>query len=217
MPRAIAIFDFDGTLIPNPSSEWRFIRFLVHRRRLGLQALLRSAAFAVRWWPGYGRHVLKKNKAYLAGMPVAEIESLAREFVPEVVLPLLRAAVMERLRLHHARGDAVALLTGAPAFIARPVCNALRIEHCIACECEIGEGRFLPQPPKQHPFADEKLLLAQRLCEKLGYRMEQVAAYGDSFHDRILLGEAGMPVAVYPDRSLAILARQRGWGVISGI
>lgn len=215
MPRAIAIFDFDGTLIPNPSSEWRFIRFLMRRRRLGLRDLLRSAAFTVRWWPRHGRHVLKKNKAYLAGMKVEEAEALAREFVPEVVLPLLRPAVMERLRRHQARGDAVALLTGAPAFIARPVCDALRIEHCIACECEVSEGRFLPQPPLQHPFAEEKLLLARRLCEKLGYRMKQVTAYTDSMHDRVLLAEVGVPVAVFPDRALALLARERNWAIIS--
>lgn len=214
MPRAIAFFDFDGTLIPNPSSEWRFVRFLVRRKRFGFSDLARSMSFAARWWPRYGRHVMKKNKAYLARIPVTEAEALAREFVPAVVLPLLRPAVMERLRRHQADGDTVALLTGAPSFIARPICDALQIEHCIACECETSGGRFLPQPPHQHPFGEEKLALARRLCEKLGYSMKQVTAYADSIQDRALLAEAAVPVAVSPDRALAQLARQRNWANI---
>ncbi len=214
MPAGLAIFDFDGTLIPNPSSELRFVHFLVRRKRLGFGDLARSMAFAARWWPRYGRHVMKENKAYLARIPVAEAEVLAREFVPAVVLPLLRPAMMERLRRHQADGDTVALLTGVPSFIARPICDALQIEHCIACECEISEGRFLPQPPHQHPFCEEKLVLAQRLCEKLGRSMKQVTAYADSIHDRALLAAAGVPVAVFPDRALAAVTRQRGWAII---
>ncbi len=214
MPAGLAIFDFDGTLIPNPSSEWRFVHFLVRRKRLGFGDLARSLAFAARWWPRYGRHVMKKNKAYLGRIPVTQAESLAREFVPAVILPLLRPAVLERLRRHQANGDTVALLTGAPSFIARPICDALQIEHCIACECEISGGQFLPQPPHQHPFGEEKLVLAQRLCEKFGYPMEQVTAYADSTHDRALLAAAGVAVAVSPDLALAKLALQRNWAVI---
>lgn len=214
MPRAIAIFDFDGTLIPNPSSEWRFVHFLIWRRRLGFGALLRSLAFAVRWWPRYGPQVMKKNKAYLGGITVAEAEVLAREFVPRTVLPLLRPELIERLRQHQARGDAVALLTGTLSFIAGPVCAALQIEQCVACECDVRGERFLPAPPVQHPFGPDKLALAQKLCKKLGYSMDQVTAYADSGHDAILLAAAGEAVAVSPDRTLRKLARQRNWEIV---
>ena len=214
MPDRLAIFDFDGTLIPNPSSEWRFVHFLVRRKRLGFGDLARSMAFATRWWPRYGRQVMKKNKAYLAGMKVTEAEALAREFVAEIVLPLLRPAVMARLHQHQTHGDTVALLTGAPSFIAQPICEALAIRHCIACECEISAGHFLPLPPHRHPFGEEKLLLARQLCEKLGQSMSQVTAYADSIHDRALLAEAGAAVAVAPDAALAKLARQQNWPVV---
>lgn len=214
IPGGLAIFDFDGTLIPNPSSEWRFVYFLVRRKRLRLGDLAHSIVFAARWWPRYGRQVMKKNKAYLGGMKVTEAEALAREFVAEILLPLLRPAVLARLRQHQTHGDTVALLTGAPSFIAQPICEALAIRHCIACECEISDGHFLPLPPHRHPFGEEKLVLAQRLCEKLGRSMKQVTAYADSIHDRALLVEAGVPVAVSPDGELARLARQQNWPVL---
>jgi phosphoserine phosphatase len=41
-------------------------------------------------------------------------------------------------------------------------------------------------------------------------------AYADSIHDLSFLELAGHPVAVHPDRQLARIARQRGWGIING-
>ena len=41
-------------------------------------------------------------------------------------------------------------------------------------------------------------------------------AYADSYSDLGLFEMVGHPVAVYPDKKLADLAREKGWRVVGG-
>lgn len=212
----IAIFDLDGTLIPRPSAE---ARFAVHLLRLGRL----STSQAWRWLAGgtyeswrHGWRGWKRSKAYLAGTSVAEIEQAAERFVRDVLLEILRPSVLARLRGHQSTGNEVLLLSGAPDFLARPLCAHLGIVHCIATQCDTREGRFTMRPTRLHPFGLDKLALARNFCALRGARLDQAVAYGDSADDAPLLAAVGHAIAVHPDARLERLARLRSWDVVGG-
>jgi HAD superfamily hydrolase (TIGR01490 family) len=210
----LALFDVDGTLLPGPSCERRFIMQLLRAGILHPRQLASHLAFAARYWPVHGRHVFKKDKAYLVDLPVPDIEALAERFVAEKLMPLLYDDVRKRLDGHLAAGDWVALLTGAPDFIARPLAAQLGVAHVYATRCARRGGRFVMAPPVSHPFGYEKLALARRLSVTSGIALEQASAYADSAHDLALLQVVGRPVAVYPDRALRARAVHKQWEMI---
>ena len=211
----LALFDADGTLFPNPSSESRFIRHLMRRGRLGPAQLYHACAFMVRAWPCYGRHVGRKNKAYLCGLRTEEIATLARTFVAEEIVPRLRPALLARIRAHRDRGDRLVLLTGTPEFIARPLAAHLEMDEVVATRPAVRDGRFTADPPLRHPLGLEKLDLARDLGQRLGIPAKDWTAYGDSRYDIPLLEHCGQAVAVTPDAHLAALAKARGWEILN--
>jgi len=211
----LALFDADGTLFPNPSSESRFIRHLMRRGRLGPAQIYHAAAFMIRAWPCYGRHVGRKNKAYLCGLPTEEVATLARDFVTAEILPRLRPALLARIQSHRAHGDRLVLLTGTPEFIARPLAAHLEMDEVIATRPAVREGRFTAAPPLRHPLGLEKLDLARDLGQRLQVPPEAWTGYGDSRYDIPLLEQCGRAVAVTPDARLAEVAERRGWEILN--
>lgn len=203
---ALAFFDLDGTLAPGPwSCEQAFVLRLLARRRLGPRQLLAGLAFLPR-----GR----SNKAYLAGLAPEEVEAWAEAFIEERPFSALRASVLERLERHRRAGDRLALLTGAPDFLAAPLARRLGFAHCIATVCAREAGRYAAADPVEHPYGDAKARLAAGLCRDLGERLRDASAYADAHSDLALLEAVGRPVAVLPDARLARAARARGWELL---
>lgn len=211
---AVVLVDVDGTLIDGPSCERRFIGELFKRGIIGIRQCIAVAWFAVRWAPRHGRHVFKKNKAYLAGLEVERVASAAEMFARSTVVPKLRPSVLSRIATHRARGDQIALLTGTPDFLARPLAAAIGVAHWSATRCAITDGRFTVAPPAVHPFDRDKPVLARALCESLGSCLENAVTYADSAHDLPLLHAAGRAVAVAPDARLRAVAEREGWEVL---
>ncbi len=210
----LVLVDIDGTLVRGPSSERRFARYLREQRRIGAREATSFAWFALRYLPIYGSGVLRKNKAYLAGIPEAEARDLAEEFVNASLVHSLFEPACAKVRYHLQHGDEVWLLSGTLNFIAMSVARLLRLEHVIASECQLGNGKILARPPLTHPYGKAKLQIARQLCEEKSIAWDQVVAYADSWADRHLLEKVGQPIAVLPDKKLAALAAKRGWETI---
>lgn len=212
---AVVLVDVDGTLLPNPSAERRFLLHLLRIGKLGPVQMGAALAFYLRWSHRYGHHVGRKNKAWLANLKTTDVQELAEAFVAEHLRPLLRPALLERIAGHRRRGDAVALLTGTPLFIAEPLGRLLSVDAVAATACPVRGTRFGAAPPPVHPLGAAKLRHGARLCRRLEGTLAQATAYADSIHDRALLERVGRPVAVAPDRRLLRLARARGWEILA--
>ena len=216
-PPPVAWVDVDGTLLAGRrSSEAGFMLHLLRRGCLGPRQGAAALGFLLRHLPAYGRHVGKKDKAYLTGLEVERVQALAAAYAERELAPRLRPALLARLALHRAAGTAVLLLTGTPDFLAEPLARRVGAEGCIATRCAARDGRFLARPPLRHPFGEEKLRLAEAWCRARGLDLARCAAYGDSRYDLPLLEAVGEPVAVAPDPVLAREARRRGWTVLDG-
>jgi HAD superfamily hydrolase (TIGR01490 family) len=209
----LAIFDLDGTLI-HASSERLFARYLYERRVLGWRQVAGFVAFLVRYAAHYDRTVFKRDKAYLSGLSKVQIDELARSFVDERLLGTVYRPALARLERHRGASDLVVLLTGTPDFIAAPLGERLGLQHVIATECAIEEGRFTGAPPRQHPLGRDKLRYAQAFAAQHGVPLADAVAYANARDDRFLLAQVGEAVAVRPDVHLRGLARRAGWEII---
>lgn len=209
----LAIFDIDGTLVRG-SSERKFWRYLARRGRQGPRQILAYLLFLIRYLPTGGIHTARKNKAYLSGMRIEQVEALARDFVTERLLTDLYEPAVQRLRQHLRRGDVVVLMSGTLHSIARALADHLGVQHVCATLCSQRNGVFLAQPPEIHPFDAAKLSLAKQLADEFGIELGNVCAYGDSVHDLYLLAAVGEPVAVQPDAGLLRVATELDWEVI---
>ncbi len=205
------LMDLDGTLLPAPSSEARFITYLALHAKLGPVQILSALGFYAAYWRQLGRHVGRKNKAYLNNLRRGQVECLAACFVQKKLLPQLRPSVLERLRGHQRAGEQVALLTGAPDFLAAPLAAALGVDRWCATECASRGERFHWRPPLRHPLAGEKLDAAEWICRQEHIALQDCTAYADSIHDLPLLERVARAVVVHPDRVLANIAVARGW------
>jgi len=174
----LAVFDIDGTLVAGPSTEKRFFLWLLRRGRLGPLRLLAFLLFNLRWLGRYGRHVAKKNKAYLRGMHATTLEREARAFVASEVEPALYPPAVARLRRHRAAGDAVVLLSGTLQPIAEELARLLEADEAIGSVCVERHGRLTGRPPVRHPFGADKCTLLDEICSRRGVALSAVAAYG---------------------------------------
>ena len=160
-------------------------------------------------------HGMARNKDYLAGLSVETVHREAEQFAATSLIPLLRPTLVNRLRDHHAAGDCVVLLTGAPDFLAETLGRHLNVDVVFATQCQSKDEHFLVAPPHQHPYREQKLVMAERLVSEAGTTLAETTAYGDSVHDFALLNAVGYPVAVEPDRKLRRRAASRGWEVVT--
>lgn len=211
MALALALFDVDGTLVAGPSTEKRLFWMLLAAGRLGPAQL---GAFLATGLRGAAPHGWKGNKAYLKGLPRADVAGLAAAWVARAAAGWWFAPCVERLRRHQAAGDRVVLLSGTPQFVADPLARLLGAESAVGTLCASEGSHFAAGPPVRHPFGAAKLALAREICAASGAAPSQVVAYGDSVHDLPLLHFAGRAVAVRPDAGLAAAARAAGWEIL---
>ncbi len=210
------LLDVDGALVRWPTCEIRFLRELRRYDLFGRAQFRDTLLFLPRWVGAYGGQVVNKNKAYLAGLQVAEVASLAEWFVERRLRRHLHPETMRRVERHHARGDPVALLTGTLDIIARPLAAMLGAQTWRATICNTADGRYTAQPPLVHPFGFAKVVQGRSICAEWKRPLSDCVAYADSIHDRPLLAAVGKPIATFPDRRLCAVARRQGWEVLSG-
>ena len=210
----LVLFDIDGTLVTGASTEKRFMRLLFRRGLLGPWQLLAAAHFILRWSARYGRHVFKKNKAYLNGLDYDRVSTLAANWVDQGLSAAWFESCVQRLKKHVARGDQVVLVSGSPEFLARAIAARLGVARVVGTVCEVSEGRFRAGLPAIHPFGPEKADIARELAREYGVSRDRILAYGDSIHDISILDYAGKAVAVRPDDQLYEVALERGWEIL---
>jgi len=213
----LAVFDIDGTLVTGPSTEKRFALHLARSGRLGPRQVLAFLAFLPRELAHFGRHVLKKDKAYLTGLREQDMRDLAAAWVKTGLERAWFEPCLARLRRHGEAGDIVVLVSGTPQFVAAAIGAALGVEHVIGSECALNNGRFAAQPPVSHPFGDRKVDIVADLARAHAVDTSDITAYGDSIHDLPLFLSVGKAVAVRPDEALAATAEEEGWEILGPV
>jgi len=217
-----AFFDIDGTLLPAPSLEWRFIGYLLERGEISSEHAGRWLAHFARtfWRDPHG--ATEGNKRYLCGISEALVngweKSLAPEFLRADSLPFF-AEALQRIAWHSAQGHRVFLVSGTLAPLARVVAHGLAAHATTDIEVSATELAVAPGAARiwsgciagEHMSGGAKLRAIRMLAVRHGLDLARCYAYGDSIGDLQMLADVGNAVAVNPTRSLARVARKRGW------
>jgi HAD superfamily hydrolase (TIGR01490 family) len=219
---AVAFFDLDGTLLPAPSLEWRFIGYLLERHEISGGHVGRwLARFAGRFWHDL-RGATEGNKRYLCGISEALVDewekSLGLEFLGGDSLAFFDEA-LQRIVWHRAQGHRLFIVSGTLGSLARVV--AWRLSALVsaeiavrATELEVAPGGariWTGRVRGEHTSGAAKLRAVTELAARHGIDLARSYAYGDSAGDLQMLEAVGYGVAVNPTRRLARVAREHGW------
>jgi alcohol-forming fatty acyl-CoA reductase len=217
-----AFFDLDGTLLPPPSLEHRFARFLRWRGHLSARNLFRWLGEAVRLAPRGFFALRHANKMYLRGL--AATESGALRLTARHLRMDFFPAALDCVQWHAEQGHGIVILSGTLEFLAEHAARALEAQlaargcvvaiHVCATRLE-SSGRGWTGRVLGAPMAGEaKARAAVRLAALEGFDIADCYAYGDSASDHWLLRAAGHAVAVNPSWRLARIARAKGWPIL---
>src|SRR3546814_13000445 len=86
-----------------------------------------------------------------------------------------------------------------------PIGEMLGADRVIATRLEIADGKYTGEID-YYAYAETKAEAIRELAESEGYDLAHCYAYSDSVTDAPLLGTAGHPFAVNPDKALRKLA-----------
>jgi HAD superfamily hydrolase (TIGR01490 family) len=209
----LALFDLDNTLLSGDTDvEW--LDFLVERGELPSTERAANHEMDRRYRSGEAA-ALEYVRFYLRFYPAHDMATLVRlreRFVKERIEPRMLPAARKLIQSH--KRDLVAIITATNRFLTEPIAAAFGVEHLIATEPEISNGRFTGDIVAEPCMREGKIAHLARWLGARGHRLEDFAEswfYSDSINDLPLLERVTHPVAVDPDTPLEKISRDRGW------
>jgi HAD superfamily hydrolase (TIGR01490 family) len=214
-----AFFDLDKTLLPG-SSLYPLAREMYRQRYFTLRAIVRLAADQV-WYrlAGHeGAGPMERARAasleVIAGKPRSEIIEFGRNVAREELLPRLYPQAVELLGRHKRAGREVYIASSSPEDYLAILAEELGIDGVIGTRAQVVDGRYTGELDGPMVHGPEKAVRVEQLAKEHEIDLSRSYAYSDSINDLPMLELVGNPVAMNPDRRLALVARKRGWQVL---
>lgn len=214
---ALALFDLDNTLLAG-DSDYLWGVFLA---RLGVVDGEHYERENARFYQEYkeGRldinEFLRFSLAPLAEHPMSRLEAWHQQFMGEMIDPILLPKGRQLIERHRQAGDTPVIITATNAFVTAPIARVLGVEHLIATDPQVVNGRYTGEVEGIPSFQQGKVERLQQWMKEHGENLTGSSFYSDSHNDIPLLEQVEKPVAVDPDEALAHHAQSRGWQIIS--
>ncbi|MFZ0522795.1 MAG: HAD family phosphatase [Candidatus Acidiferrales bacterium] len=230
-----AFFDVDGTLLPAPTVEWRFIGYLLARDEI-------STAQVARWLTHFAKTILRNpqeategNKYYLTGINTSLANDWERTLAPtstyEDSLALFEPA-LERIAWHHTQGHQIFLITGTLAPLAQILANRIATQLQAPIEVQATKLEVKPQGwhshswlcsetqwtgrrASQHMSKKAKADALKTIAATHNINLAQSYAYGNTSSDIPMLESVGHPKAINPKTRFAEIAKKRHWPILN--
>ncbi|HEC16729.1 MAG TPA: HAD family hydrolase [Sedimenticola sp.] len=214
---ALALFDLDNTILSDDSDHlWG--DFLVE---LGAVDGERYKRENDRFYQKYkeGRldifEFLRFSLKPLSEHDPETLYAWRERFLAERIDPIILPAGRDLIRKHRDAGDTLIIITATNSFITAPIAERLRVEHLIATEPEMVDGRYTGRVAGTPSYKEGKVERLNQWLAEHGRSLDGSCFYSDSHNDIALLEKVERPVAVDPDEELDSYARERGWPIIS--
>lgn len=214
---SLAIFDLDNTLLAI-DSDHAWGTFLLEQGAVDPVAYHEANE---RFMADYNAGTLDID-AFLgvALKPLAENtpEQLAawhQQFMASKVEPHILPKAEELVARHRTCGDTLLIITATNRFITGPIAERLGIDHLIAVEPEMVDGRYTGQVMGVPSYQEGKVTRLMAWLEDQEITLDGAWFYSDSHNDLPLLEKVDHPVAVDPDDTLRNVAEQRHWRIMS--
>jgi HAD superfamily hydrolase (TIGR01490 family) len=223
-----AFFDLDGTLVPPPSLEARFLQVLRYRQAIGAANYFRWFLEAVRLAPSGINRILHANKMYLRRVRVDEADarrdSQQKRGERSSNLRTFFLEALERMAWHAERGHAILLVSGTLQALAMNAAAALEAHLAAggvratigvyATRLESRNGLWTGRIAGEAMYGEAKARAIKVIAASRSFDLEKCFVYGDSANDRWMLECVGRPVAVNPSNDLTRIANRNGWPIL---
>ncbi len=214
---ALALFDLDNTLLSGDSDfEWG--QFLVSKKLVDADVYDRANK---KFYTDYTQGTLDIEAfcaftfAFLSTRTMQELNELHQSFMQERIIPLMGDKAKALIEQHKKQGDALVIITATNSFITKPIADAFGIEHLIATEAKIIDGKYTTVIAGTPCFKEGKVTRLNEWLKNNNHNMKDSIFYSDSHNDLPLLELANTAVAVDPDQKLEQIAAQRNWEIMS--
>ena len=214
----LVLFDLDNTLLSGDTDvEW--LDFLIEQGILPESAQQDNLEMDRRYRSGQA-NALEYVRFYLRFYPphsMASLLSLREKFIATRIEPRMLPAARALVQKNNQQ-NLVAIITATNRFLTEPIAAAFGIEHLIATEPQIVDGRFTGDLVGAPCMREGKIEHLNKWLTAHGQSLDDFPEswfYSDSINDLPLLERVTHPVAVDPDPRLAEIARQRGWRSLS--
>ncbi len=214
---SLAIFDLDNTLLGD-DSDYLWGQFLVQQGLVDGEFYTRENQ---RFYQDYqtGNLDILEFLAFslkpLSEHPREKLDALHRQFMQEVITPVMLPAARLLLEKHRTQGDTLLIITATNSFITSPIATELGVENLLATEPEVVDERYTGQVSGTPCFQAGKVKRLEAWLRDNQQNLANSWFYSDSHNDLPLLERVTHPVAVDPDETLADHATARGWPVIT--
>jgi len=213
-----AFFDLDRTLMAG-SSAFQFGRAaykagLVNRRALARDAW-ENLLFRLRGSTDAGTDALRARIGeLLRDVRVRDLQRLAPDVLAGV-LPRLYPRMLAIAYEHQDAGRPIFICTAASQEMAELMAIVLTFDGAVGSVAEVVDGVYTGRPGGPFTYREGKAQAIRELAEREGIDLSASWGYSDSESDLPMLRAVGHPVAVNPDSTLARVARDEGWEVLT--
>jgi HAD superfamily hydrolase (TIGR01490 family) len=224
---AAAFIDLDGTLCEIYLWQGLFAHHVQTRFKRG--ALFSFVAVHFPIWLLYEMKLISKeffyrlhatNLAWLVrGVSVARADQMWDWVIEHQISPRIRPEMSTAIQTHKSNGQSIFLISGSYSPLLEKLVTVMGLDGAIATPLEVNNGRYTGRiiPPLNVGHGK-----AERLQQFLKGNDEEIDLsvsyfYTDSIVDVPVMELFGHPVAVYPDKLLATLAKRKGWPTIGEV
>ncbi|MEX0605655.1 MAG: HAD family hydrolase [Marinobacter sp.] len=213
----LAIFDLDNTLLAGDSDHaWN--EFLVEEGIVDAETYKHANDQFYQDYINGDLDIFRYLRFALEPLSLHEPQVLEQwrvRFLDHKIRPMLQAKATALLEHHRKQGHTLMIITATNRFVTEPVARVLDIEHLIATNPEIVNGRYTGSVEGIPSFQDGKVTRLLEWLDEHQRTLEGAWFYSDSHNDLPLLKQVTHPVAVDPDPTLAAHAEKHGWDIIS--
>ena len=213
----LALFDLDHTLIPL-DSDYEWGQFLTRIGAVDADSFAkRNTDFYAQYQAGTLNPVeyLEFALGTLAQFPRQQLDDWRRQFMDEVIHPVIRPTALALVKKHLDAQDLVAIVTATNKFVTAPIAAVFGVEHLIAAEPELSAGGTITGKLRGIPtYGKDKVTHTHAWLATLGKALNQFERshfYSDSHNDIPLMSIVTHPIATNPNTKLAAHAQALGW------
>jgi HAD superfamily hydrolase (TIGR01490 family) len=213
----LAIFDLDNTLLAG-DSDHAWGEFLVEEGIVDAGDYKRANdRFYQQYLDGELdiQHYLSFALQPLAQHNMNELLLWRERFMEIKVHPMLQRKATILLNQHREQGHTLMIITATNRFVTEPIANLLGVDHLIATDPELVNGRYTGEVAGTPCFREGKVVRLNDWLDACDETLAGAWFYSDSHNDRPLLEKVANPVAVDPDPTLEAMALENGWRMMS--
>lgn len=213
----LALFDLDNTLLAG-DSDHAWGEFLVEENIVDAEEYRKANDRFYQEYLNGELDIMRYLSFALQPLARHDMDALLRwreQFIDEKIRPMLQRRAKELLDYHRDQQHTLMIITATNRFVTEPVAELLGVEHLIATEPELVNGRFTGGVAGVPSFQHGKVERLNDWLRSTGEKLPDAWFYSDSHNDLPLLEKVDHPVAVDPDPNLEAIARERGWPVMS--